>query len=176
MTSCQYCMLVQDRTGMLFEDDAFLAFLHPRPASPGHFVVVPKEHVTVFEQLPVPAAGKLLAVANRLAGAAFDALPNLGGTNLLIQSGPAAGQDVPHAAVHIIPRREGDGLPFEPPRKQLADEAMASIEEQLRKAIEGVTSQPEPAPKEEKPEKPAAKEPRKPVEAEWVKRQLRRRP
>lgn len=161
---------------MVYEDGATIALMHPRPASPGHVIVIPKEHATVFEQLPGSAAGKLLSVASRLAGAAFEALPNLGGTNILVQSGPAAGQDVPHAAVHIIPRRDGDGLAFEPPRRQLPDEAMASIEEQLRKALESLASQPEQPPAKE--EMPAPKEPvaKKPAESEWVKRQLRRRP
>lgn len=175
MTACAFCSLAQEKAGMVYEDGAIIALMYPWPASPGHVIVFPKEHATVFEQLPGPVAGKLLGVANRLAGAAFEALPNLGGTNILVQSGPAAGQDVPHAAVHVIPRREGDGLQFEPRRSQLPDEAMASIEEQLRKAVESLASQPEQPAKEEKP---APREPvaKKPAESEWVKRQLRRRP
>jgi diadenosine tetraphosphate (Ap4A) HIT family hydrolase len=34
--------------------------------------------------------------------------PGVTGFNLGVNSGPAAGQTVPHAHVHVIPRRAGD--------------------------------------------------------------------
>jgi len=180
MTSCAFCALAASKEGLVYEDGALIALMHPKPASPGHMVVLPKEHVPVFELLPPPVAGKLLGLANRLAGAAFEALPGLGGTNLVVQSGPAAGQETPHAAVHVIPRREADGLAFEPPRHQLPDDAMAAIEEGLRTAVEdlakGPEQKPEPAPK--KAEEPVEKKPERKGDDEhgWAKRQLRRMP
>jgi diadenosine tetraphosphate (Ap4A) HIT family hydrolase len=183
MADCAYCALAAAKAGLVYEDGALVALMHPRPASPGHMVVLPKEHVPVFELLPSPVAAKLFGLANRLSGVAFEALPGLGGTNMVIQSGPAAGQEVAHAAIQVIPRREGDGLAFEPPRRQLPEEAMTAIEEGLRSTAESLAKEPEPvreAPRTDaKPvEKPAEKKERQPAgdEHSWVKRQLRRRP
>ena len=56
----------------------------------------------------VGIALRLAPVVRKITGA--------GGLNIVVNSGAAAGQDVPHYHVHLIPRYRGDGfdipLPF----------------------------------------------------------------
>ena len=57
------------------------------------------------------------------------------GTNLLIQNGTVAGQEVPHVSVNIIPRKENDGLNLQWDVKQLDEEEMSTIELTLKEGI-----------------------------------------
>ena len=52
---------------------------------------------------------RLFTVATNLSKVIYEAT-QAKGTNLLVQSGQSAGQVVPHAGVHIIPRFENDDV------------------------------------------------------------------
>lgn len=71
------------------------------PVTPGHLLVIPKTHIQHFAEKP-GLVGHVFAEAARLAGP--------GDSNLIASDGLAATQTVPHLHVHIVPRREGDGL------------------------------------------------------------------
>jgi len=96
---------------IIYEDEQCVAYLHAAPASPGHVVVTPKEKYTVIEQMPEQLSGHLMLVANRMAGVLFETLGSHG-TNMLIQNGHGAGQTEAQVMVHIIPRKENDGINF----------------------------------------------------------------
>ena len=56
------------------------------------------------------------------------------GTNIILQNGVAAGQEIPHICVHIIPRNEGDGLDFQWEPKRLTEEQMSAVELKVKEA------------------------------------------
>lgn len=93
----------------LYEDERALCFLDIAPLREGHALVIPKRAVAKLVDLPAEDAGHLLVVAQRVLPAllaetgADDAL-------LAIHDGPAAGQEVPHVHLHIVPRKEGDDV------------------------------------------------------------------
>lgn len=77
------------------------------PVTPGHTLVVPRRHVTEFFDLnddEQAAVWRLVVVvrANLLETQKPD------GFNVGLNAGAAAGQTVPHAHVHVIPRYAGD--------------------------------------------------------------------
>jgi histidine triad (HIT) family protein len=76
---------------------------------------VPREHFESFIDLPSDIAAHLFEVAMQLAPV-IRKVSGAEGMNLVVSSGEAAGQDVYHFHVHLIPRRAGDGfdvpLPF----------------------------------------------------------------
>jgi len=75
-----------------------------RPVVPGHVLAVPAIHVA--DALDVPAVtGSVMAAAAQYAREA-----EVGACNLITSAGAAATQTVFHLHVHIVPRREGDGL------------------------------------------------------------------
>ena len=65
--------------------------------------------------MPAALAAELFAVATKLAPI-VRAASRADGLNLVVSSGAAAGQDVYHFHIHLIPRVKGDGfdvaLPF----------------------------------------------------------------
>ncbi len=100
---------------MCFEDSDVVAFLDIQPVNAGHVLVVPREHYESLEDIPHPLAAHLFDVAMQLAPVVKH-VAGADGLNVVVNSGAAAGQDVFHYHVHVIPRRTGDGfdipLPF----------------------------------------------------------------
>ncbi|HIH42896.1 TPA: HIT family protein [Candidatus Woesearchaeota archaeon] len=138
--NCKYCQVVHGNTKVeiVYQDDKLIAYLNQEPASLGHIMLVPKEHHTIFEQVPDAETSKMFTVASKLSAALFDSL-NLGGTNMIIANGVAAGQDIPHVAMHIIPRmQQGDNLNFEWKPKQLSEEESSIAEIKLREACANI--------------------------------------
>lgn len=80
-----------------------VAFEPLRPVVPGHILVVPKVHVTDFRTDPVVSATTMARAAQLAAVASGD-------VNLISSAGPAATQTVAHLHLHLVPRRDGDGL------------------------------------------------------------------
>ncbi len=105
-TECPFCQrLTPER--ILAASDAVVAFFDGFPISPGHALVVPKQHVASLFDLPEPkycelwgqvARGRHL-LAEKFHPSAF---------NVGVNDGMEAGQTVGHAHVHIIPRYAGD--------------------------------------------------------------------
>jgi histidine triad (HIT) family protein len=97
----------------VFEDEDFLAILDIRPMIPGHTLLIPKKFfVNVFDA-PEDVAAKIYPTLTKIANAMKTAL-GCDGVNLIQNNGSAAGQEVFHAHVHIIPRFNDDGIHFHP--------------------------------------------------------------
>ena len=137
---CVYCEVRDGQRGVkkIYKDDSTFAVLHPTPAVPGHIVVMPKEHVTILEQLSDFEVEQLFTTANTLSKILFEALP-IQGTNIIVQNGSTAGQEIPHVAVQIIPRFEGDGLSFEWEPKKYSDQEMSTVEVLFRELAKQLT-------------------------------------
>lgn len=89
------------------ENGHAVAFLDAFPVSPGHTLVIPRRCCACLFDLPEEeraAVWALVAAVRPLLAERFhpDAF------NIGLNDGPAAGQTIPHAHVHIIPRYAGD--------------------------------------------------------------------
>ena len=155
----------------MYSDDKVVALLAPAPAAGGHMMVVPREHFPIVEQVPDFVVGEMFCKANKLSVGIFEAL-GAQGTNLLLQNGVAAGQRHGHVALHVIPRKEGDGLNLAWPPKQLSEEEMSTLELKIKDAAKNVG-----AFEQEKPKPAEAKKPEEVSEAEeYLVNQMRRIP
>ncbi|QAR34393.1 HIT family protein [Geovibrio thiophilus] len=95
----------------VYEDDDFLAILDIRPVNFGHTLLIPKKYfVNVFDA-PLDVAAKIYPVLTKIANGMKNAL-NCDGVNIYQNNGAAAGQEVFHAHLHIVPRYEGDEMRF----------------------------------------------------------------
>ena len=137
--TCVFCQAVKGKTKLekIYEDDKIIGVLHPRPASKGHIIVFPKTHYNILEQFPDYEVGDLFKKINKISVAAFEGV-KAQGTNIIIQNGVAAGQEIPHTSVHIIPRIENDGINFQWKPKQLTEEEMSTVELTLKKEAESI--------------------------------------
>ena len=109
-TDCVFCSIVAGdipaRT--VRETDDVLAFLDANPLARGHTLVVPKAHAEHVGDLDDETASSLFAVVSELTPHVQSAV-DADAANVGINDGAAAGQEVPHVHVHIIPRFDGDG-------------------------------------------------------------------
>lgn len=139
---CIFCAIVEGRAPASFvhRDDAVVAFLDIRPITPGHLLVVPRRHLTAVADLDdattlaVWRTGFRLADAMRRAGLRFE------GANYLVADGWAAGQEVAHFHLHVVPRFGGDGFGFRFPSdydKRPARLELDLIAERIRAALAG---------------------------------------
>jgi diadenosine tetraphosphate (Ap4A) HIT family hydrolase len=91
----------------LFETGLSFVIFDRFPVTPGHALVIPRRHVADVFDLTEDELRDLLrlaARARRRLAADFPAE----GFNIGVNVGEAAGQTIPHAHVHLIPRRRGD--------------------------------------------------------------------
>ena len=137
MNECKLCTAVKEKKGIVYEDADVMAVLNPEPSAAGHIVLFPKIHYPIIEQIPDYETAHLFHVANKLSIAIFEIL-GCHGTNIIIQNGTAAGQDIPHVSVHIIPRNENDGLDFQWATKQLSEEEMSTSELQIKEETKNI--------------------------------------
>jgi histidine triad (HIT) family protein len=91
---------------IVYEDENSLAFLDIRPNSPGHLLVIPKEHTENIYTVPEEDWARTMLAVKKITIAVKNALePD--GINIAMNNEAAAGQIVFHAHVHIIPRYIG---------------------------------------------------------------------
>ncbi|WP_278313580.1 HIT family protein [Lolliginicoccus levis] len=110
--ACIFCDIIAGRAeaSVVHEDEHVLAFMDIRPMTPGHLLVIPKQHATDLAELDPGLAGPLLATAQRLAAALRRSPLKPAGINLFLADGVAAGQEVFHVHLHVLPRTPGDGF------------------------------------------------------------------
>jgi len=102
-TDCVFCKIVTGDipSHNVYEDDRFLAFLSINPETPGHTLVIPKDHHRwVWD---VPDIGDYFAVAQKIALAQQKAF----NTDFIISR--IVGEEVPHAHIWVFPNREVSG-------------------------------------------------------------------
>jgi diadenosine tetraphosphate (Ap4A) HIT family hydrolase len=104
-SKCPFCNLSKDR--ILFEDEECIAFLDNYPISKGHALVIPRLHVeSIFGIAPEAWTAVWQMVSRVRAHAITTYKPD--GINIGVNDGPAAGQTIQHAHIHVIPRYKGD--------------------------------------------------------------------
>jgi histidine triad (HIT) family protein len=137
---CIFCDLIRGaaEVSICYEDATAIAFLDIQPVNPGHVLVVPREHYETLQDIPGDVGLHLYQVATRLIPVVQTAA-GASDMNIVVNSGHAAGQNVMHYHIHLIPRRDGDGfdvpLPFpgsEMPNRQQLDAMAARVGSMLR--------------------------------------------
>ncbi|MBD3252386.1 HIT domain-containing protein [Candidatus Pacearchaeota archaeon] len=110
-SECIFCKIVRGEVpaDKIYESKNFLAFLDNNPKASGHTLIVPKQHYK-----------DILDIPNSLASEMLDDIKKIGlnlinegkgdGFNVAVNVGESSGQVVEHAHIHVIPRKQGDGL------------------------------------------------------------------
>ncbi|WP_305093902.1 HIT family protein [Prescottella sp. R16] len=133
MSHCVFCAVIagEAESSVVYDDAHTIAFMDIRPFTPGHLLVVPKTHAASLSELDPDDGGRLFRVGQQVAAALRDSAVEAEGVNFFLADGVAAGQEVFHVHLHVVPRTAGDGFglrgrPTTPPRADL-DYLAASI-------------------------------------------------
>ena len=108
---CPFCDIVADEAParVVVRSRGVTAFFPDEPATLGHILVVPDEHVSDIWELDQGTARNLSSEVLRVSHAVRDALQPEG-LNVIQSSGSAASQTVPHLHVHVLPRWADDAV------------------------------------------------------------------
>jgi histidine triad (HIT) family protein len=109
MSECIFCQIVDGEipADVVYEDEHTVAFLDANPLAEGHTLVIPREHRERVGNLPEDEAGEYFRSVPKIVDAVENAV-GADGATVAFNDGSAAGQEVPHAHLHIVPREHGD--------------------------------------------------------------------
>ena len=111
LDACVFCKIAAGEipADKIYEDEKLLAFLDIKPVNPGHALIIPKEHFVDYLETPDEIIAEMAKLAKIIGQKILDS--GLGqGVNITNNIRSAAGQIVGHVHMHIIPRKEYDGL------------------------------------------------------------------
>jgi diadenosine tetraphosphate (Ap4A) HIT family hydrolase len=105
-TSCLFCSLPTGRE-IIAESATAYAIFDKFPVSKGHALVIPSRHVSNYFDLTLKEQTDCLILLNEVK-TILQKQFNPDGFNVGINIHATAGQTVPHAHIHLIPRYQGD--------------------------------------------------------------------
>lgn len=111
--NCVFCKIVKGElpATKIYEDDLVMAFLDIAPINKGHALIIPKKHFLSLTSVPAEYLEAMMRIAPVIGQAAVREIDG-DGFNLHLSNGQVAGQVIPHAHLHVIPRRATDGFSF----------------------------------------------------------------
>lgn len=113
---------------IVYEDDAYLAFLDIAPVSYGHTLLIPKDNYTWIQDAPDTVVADLFIKTKQLLIGIKKAL-----NCDYVQIG-VAGNEVPHLHVHLIPRFHGDQI-FVGRKSYEHEDQMKEYAEKIKSAL-----------------------------------------
>lgn len=103
------------------ETEEFLAFLDVRPLVAGHTLVIPKEEINYFFDLPDAQLADIMVFAKKIAAAIKAEVPC---TRIGVS---VIGLEVPHTHVHLVPINNISDMTFGREPVKMSNEAMADL-------------------------------------------------
>lgn len=133
---CIFCQIIEGKvqSRKIYEDDIVYGTLDINPANPGHLLLMTKEHYTIMPQIPDDDISHIFAVAKMLSNTILRSL-EAQGTNIIVANGITAGQKAQHFMLHIIPRKDNDGINFQLPQKSMEQQEIDSIGDKIIAAL-----------------------------------------
>lgn len=112
----------------VYEDEKAIAILTIQPIREGHVLVIPRQEIDQWSDLPVDLAAHLMHVSHKIANAMKSIFPC---TRIGVM---IAGLEVPHTHIHLVPIDSMDDLNFAF-AKNADQDALKNTAEKIRKAL-----------------------------------------
>lgn len=108
--NCIFCKIAAGEipSEKVGENEGAFAFLDITPLTRGHVLVIPKEHAERFADMSGPSARAVMDLAQATVHRMSTGL-DVPGVTIAVNDGRAAGQEVMHVHMHLVPRNEADG-------------------------------------------------------------------
>ncbi|MFJ1759022.1 HIT family protein [Amycolatopsis sp. NPDC088138] len=135
--TCIFCAIATGDAPATFvhEDDEFVAIVDLRPVSTGHLLVLPRAHAEGLADLPAEAGARMFTIAQELAAVLRRTEIRTEGITLFLADGAAAGQEIPHVHLHVIPRHPDDGFVLEADWRVRDRAELEAVGKQVRAAL-----------------------------------------
>jgi len=134
MDNCIFCKIAKGEIpcNKIYEDTNFICFLDINPYALGHCLVIPKKHSKWLWDMDKKEYSVLMERVHYLANVIRKAFDSEWVEEVV------AGMGVPHTHIHLLPRKENDGLgelPIEPIIPKPSEKEMKKILEKIKKAL-----------------------------------------
>jgi histidine triad (HIT) family protein len=108
---CIFCQLISGKvpSKKVYEDDKCIVILDINPTAKGHMLIIPKEHYAIMPQISEEEIKHFFKIAKKMSQLLLKAL-KVSGTSIFVANGLVAGQKAQHFMIHVIPRKDGDGI------------------------------------------------------------------
>ena len=137
--NCIFCKIVKGEipSKIIFEDEVCMAILDINPSTVGHTILIPKEHYMMMPMVPDEILGHM-GVISKYINDLYKEVFNTLDMTVYISNGSAAGQQVQHFAMHLIPRYENDNVDFSlKGNESLNEEDLSYLAEKIKKKLSG---------------------------------------
>lgn len=130
---CIFCQIVKGtvETVKIYEDNDILAVLDAYPASKGHVLVMPREHISFINEMPDSLSNKIFTFVKTIEPVLKE-ITGADAVSIYIAQGELAGQRAPHLCINLIPRYKDDKISFEWERQKAEKEQLEEIAKTLR--------------------------------------------
>ena len=133
---CAFCKISRHEAEsyIVLEDEVSLAFLDKRPLFPGHVLLATRAHYPTIGELPGNLIEPFFANVRLLSLAVPKAL---GADGSFIAINDRVSQSVPHMHVHVVPRKQKDGLKgfFWPRQQYKSKESALETQRAIQSAV-----------------------------------------
>jgi histidine triad (HIT) family protein len=132
---CTFCGIARHgaEASIVLRTATVTAFLDRFPVAAGHVLVVPNDHYPSLADLPDTISTDMWRVATTLLAVVRGRLAPA--VMLHVSDGEAAGQDVPHAHLHVIPRHPGDAVTVDLPGRRPSRDELDAIAADLARHL-----------------------------------------
>jgi histidine triad (HIT) family protein len=113
----------------VYQDDIAVAILTIQPIREGHVLVIPRDEIDQWSDVPETTAIHLMKVSHKIANAMKTIFPSKR-IGLMI-----AGLEVPHTHIHLVPMDSMDDMNFSFARNADGDELKRTAEK-IRRSLE----------------------------------------
>ncbi|MFS1878077.1 HIT family protein [Vibrio splendidus] len=112
--SCIFCQINRDQSAhfLIAKSNSLRAVLDIHPITEGHLLILSRSHVSHLEELNDDEYKELFLFAKKLGLRVIEAFDDVNDYTLVVNNGTYSGQHIPHAHIHLIPRRKWDNINF----------------------------------------------------------------
>ena len=138
--NCEFCEIVanEEPAREVLRTDSVVAFFPTSPATLGHTLIIPRDHISDIWSLDEPTSHDLTDATLRVARAVKEAIA-MDGMNIIQSNGEAATQSVFHLHVHVVPRQSNDGIGrIWPPETNWSEAVKDDAWERIRTAVKEI--------------------------------------
>lgn len=114
---------------IIAEDIDHIAFLDVFPRTLGHTLIVPKQEIDSFLDLPDETLSTLICFAKKIGIALQEVVP----CNRISLS--IIGMEVPHVHIHLIPIKKESDLHLHRPTSKVADNILETLTKKLKEIL-----------------------------------------
>lgn len=130
---CIFCKIANGEipSHTLYEDEDFRVIFDLGPATPGHALILVKQHAENIYEIDEEIASKVFVLAKNMAKVMTEAF-ECDGFNIVQNNGKCAGQSVFHFHMHLIPRYIDDNAIKFWKSKETTEEKLTELENKVK--------------------------------------------